>query len=359
MPALDDRAIARWRLHSQGLAGARSRDDTEAVRRLLGVQAENHDQAMWAVATRPTAPDRARFERLFDDGAVLRTHVLRSTWHFVTADVRWLLELTEPRIRPQYRQAQAEEGLTDGDVDRSREVIARALAGGVHLTRDEVGERLGAEGIAARGRRLAVVLAHAELDGLVCSGARRGRHHTYALLSERVPTSRRLDGDEALAQLVLRYVTGHGPVTERDVAYWATLTLADVRAGLQAVADSLERFELDGRTYWHAGGPPARIDSDRAHLLQILDELYRGYQDSRWVLDADHLLPRGREAILGMAVVDGQVIGRVRRRVDRSAIRFDVHELRPWTAEERRRVDDAADRHGRFFARPAVVALAA
>ncbi|HEU5082373.1 MAG TPA: crosslink repair DNA glycosylase YcaQ family protein, partial [Acidimicrobiales bacterium] len=150
MRGLDERTIARWRLHSQGLERPSAADDTEAVRRLLGVQAENHDQAMWAVATRTAAPDRARFERLFAEGAILRTHVLRSTWHFVTADdIGWLLELTEPRIRPQYRLAQAEEGLTDADVDRARQVIAGALSGGVHLTRDQVGERLAAEGLDA------------------------------------------------------------------------------------------------------------------------------------------------------------------------------------------------------------------
>ncbi|HEU5081925.1 MAG TPA: crosslink repair DNA glycosylase YcaQ family protein, partial [Acidimicrobiales bacterium] len=205
----------------------------------------------------------------------------------------------------------------------------------------------------------AVLLAHAELDGLVCSGPRRGRHHTYALLAERAPDTRRLDRDEALAELSLRYLTAHGPATERDLAYWATLTLADVRAGVEAVADRLERFEHDGRTYWHGDGPPARLRTHRAHLLQILDELYRGYQDSRWVLDADGLLSRGRETALGMAVLDGQVVGRVRRRVDRSAVRFDVEELRAWTPAERRRIERAAERYGRFLDLPAVVAVAA
>jgi hypothetical protein len=92
-------------------------------------------------------------------------------------------------------------------------------------------------------------------------------------MAERAPSARRLDRKEALAELALRYFTGHGPATERDLASWATLTLRDVRTGLAAVADRLESFELDGRTFWF-GRPdpePERPGPD-AHLLQILDE---------------------------------------------------------------------------------------
>lgn len=311
---------------------------------------------MWAVASRTTSPDRARFERRFDQGAIVRTHVLRSTWHFVAAnDLRWLRDVTEPRVRPQYRRAQAEEGLTDAVVERALGVIERALTGGVHLTRDELGERLA--GILPKGRPMAVVLAHAELDGLVCSGVRRGRNHTYALLAERAPGGRRLDREEALAELALRYFTGHGPATERDLAYWATLTLADVRAGLRAVTDRLERFDLDGRTYWAGTSPPPASWRDDAHLLHLFDELYRGYQDSRWALDADRLLPRARESILGLAIDDGQVIGRARRHLERSRVRFEVHPVRPWTDDEHRRIADAAACCGRFLDLPAVVEI--
>ena len=102
-----------------------------------------------------------------------------------------------------------------------------------------------------------------------------------------MPEPRRLDRDEALAELARRYFTGHGPATEKDLAYWATLTVTDVRTGLAAVKDQLDHFEHEGRTYWHApGDPPTDGQEPRAHLLQVLDEMYRGYQDSRYVLDA-------------------------------------------------------------------------
>jgi hypothetical protein len=166
--------------------------------------------------------------------------------------------------------------------------------------------------------RLGVMMANAEMSGLVCSGAMEGKQHTYALLDERASEARRLDRDEALAELVLRYFTGHGPATERDLAYWATMTLVDVRAGLADVADQLDHFEHDGRTYWFGQPPPDEgPSSPRAHLLQVLDEYHNGYQDSRYVLDVDGLVPRGRGATMGMALVDGQMVGELRRTIRR------------------------------------------
>ena len=136
------------------------------------------------------------------------------------------------------------------------------------------------------------------------------------MFADRIPSPRRLDRDEALAELALRYFTGHGPATERDLAYWATLTLGDVRAGLAQATDRLDSFEHDGRTFWHApADPPATGGSPAGHLLQILDETYRGYQDSRWVLDAAGIVPRTREATAGMALVDAQLVAAMKRTV--------------------------------------------
>ena len=348
---MDDRTIARWRLHTLGLAGERYPSPEAVVEGLLGVQAENYRQAAWAVACRaePTV-DEATFNRLFDDGAILRTHVLRPTWHFVTpTDIRWLLELTEPRIRRTLRANLQALELDESLLEPAATVITEALAGGAHLTRPALAERLGDAGLPDDGPRVARLVAHAELEGLVCSGAMQGNQQTYALLAERAPHPRRLDRDAALAEIVLRYFTGHGPATERDLAYWATLTLTDVRAGLAAVADQLEHLEHDGRTYWYAHPPPDDGPlTPRGHLLLMLDEFHNGYQDSRHVLDADGILPRDRAASYSMTLVDGQMVGGLRRTLAQRRGTYEVGLYRPLDPDERAVLEEAAERAARF-----------
>lgn len=278
---------------------------------LLAVQAENPRQSEWAVVSRTSSPHRADVGALLADGRVVRTHVLRSTWHYVLADdIGWLLDLTGPRILGLAEQQLRSLGLADGDLDRATAVVMEALAAQPDSTRAELVQVLAGAGFEGGGQLAMLLLAHLELRQLVCSGRPREGEHTYASFADRVPGPRRLERDEALAELALRYFTGHGPATARDLAYWATLPVTDVRRGIAAVRDRLASFEHGGRTYWHAQGDdlPRRTVSPRGHLLQILDEMYRGYQDSRWVLDAAGLVRRGREASTGMALVDGQLV---------------------------------------------------
>ena len=258
---IDDVAIARWRLRAQHLVAPFAGSAHDVIRSLLAVQAENAGQAEWAVAARTRRRNPSDLARLLDEGVVVRTHVLRPTWHFVCAeDLGWLLDLTGPRVqRVTGQQLRTVHGLDDAAVDRAVSVVVEAIGANGALTRSQLGEELASRGVSGRGpsgggQFLMILLAHAELAGLICSGRRVDGEHTYARLSDRAPSARRLDRDEALAELALRYMTGHGPATERDLAYWASLTLGQARRGLDQVRDRLERFDHGGRTYWHAPG---------------------------------------------------------------------------------------------------------
>ena len=347
-----DLDIARWRLRTQHLVSPYAVSAREAVGSLLAVQAENPRQAAWAVASRTQNPDQAALATLLDDGAVLRTHVLRPTWHFVRAeDIGWLLDLTGPRVRrvtgQQLRQVH---GLGERSTGRAVTAITQVLASQGQLTRAQLADELRGRGIQGSGQLLMILLAHAELHGLICSGRVADGEHTYALMDERVPAPGRLGRTEALAEIALRYFTGHGPATERDLAYWATLTLTDVRAGLQQVRDRLGSFQHDGRTFWHAPGEaPGGPQQPAGHLLQILDETYRGYQDSRWLLDAAGDVPRTRETAAGMALVDAQLIAAMRRTIARDHVQFDLRPYRALTPPEIEALDQAASRYGEYL----------
>ena len=232
---ITDRDIARWRLHSQLLA-APIDDAQHVVRSLVAVQAENPSQSAWAVATRTSSPNQNDLAAALADGRVLRTHVLRSTWHYVHADdVQWLQDLTSPRVRPVFEQQL--HPIADR-MNALAEAVEQLLAATSDRTRNEIAGALADRGDQLTGFQLMLLLGFLELEGLVTSGAPREGEHTYALFADRVPGPRRLDRDHALAEIARRYFTSHGPATERDLAYWATLTVTDVRRGIAGAGDA-------------------------------------------------------------------------------------------------------------------------
>ncbi|MBO0686334.1 MAG: AlkZ family DNA glycosylase, partial [Candidatus Dormibacteraeota bacterium] len=208
---------------------------------------QDYAGAKWALAQRTPGATESDLDRLFDEGAILRTHLMRPTWHFVLPqDVRWLLELTAARVKA-VMAANDRVQQVDGQVlARTYKVLEGALGDAQHLTRAGLSAALEAAGIAAGGARLGHLLMHAELDGIVVSGPRQGRQFTYALLDERAPKARRLDRDEALAELTRRYFTSHGPAQVTDFAWWSGLTVKDGRRGLEMVGSCLVREVIEG-----------------------------------------------------------------------------------------------------------------
>ncbi|GAT75059.1 winged helix DNA-binding domain-containing protein [Microbacterium hydrocarbonoxydans] len=344
MTALRD--IARWRLRSQ-LLEAPAADAETAVRTMLAVQAENPAQSAWAVAARTTSPDQGDLGKALADGRVVRTHVLRPTWHYVHADdVRWLIALTAPRVLPVFDQQ------LQPSADRMTDLIdaiGKAVAGTPGLTRAEIAVALAEGGLELPSSQLTLLLGRLELHRMIISGAPRDGQHTYALMDDRVPAGEAVDRDDALARLAFGYLASHGPATDRDLAYWATLTVTDARRAISAVSERLECFEHEERTYWHVPGSAPFSGRSPAHLLQILDEMYRGYQDSRWVLDAEGVVPRARESSMGMVLCDGQIVAGMRRSVSAAKAVFTVSPYRRLDGRERAEIEDAAERCGAFL----------
>ncbi|RZS68326.1 winged helix DNA-binding protein [Agromyces ramosus] len=351
---ITDHDIARWRLRSQLLA-APVDDADDVVRSLLAVQAENPSQSAWAVATRTRSPRQDDLAGALAGGSVLRIHVLRSTWHYVHADdAQWLQELTAPRVMPVFEQQLRPLG---DRVDALGDTVEALLDEASDRTRSDLAAALADRGEDLTGQQLMLLLGRLEVLGRVCSGIPRDGEHTYALFADRVPAPRRLDRDDALAELALRYFTGHGPATERDLAYWATLTVTDVRRGIAAAGDRLASFEHDGRTFRHAPGDAPASASPAGHLLQVLDEMYRGYQDSRWVIDAEGSVPRMRETAIGMALVEGQLVAAMKRTVTTKAVTFSIRPHRALRTHELEAVQDAAARYAEYLGLEANVEL--
>lgn len=242
--------------------------------------------AKWAVGLRLPGATDASVEKAFNEGLILRTHVLRPTWHFVApADIRWMLALTAPRVRAAMGFVDRQFEVNRALLKRCHAIFAKVLAGGNALTRTELSEVLRKGKIAADGPRLGNVLIHAELNGLICSGPRRGKQFTYALLDERVPAAKTLGRDAALAELARRYFSSRGPATVQDFSWWSGLTVKDARAGAATLGDGFNHETVDGRTYLFPSSPPALHESAEANfLLPIFDEYGIAYKDRRALL---------------------------------------------------------------------------
>lgn len=247
--------LVKFRLHNQLLTQHPYYDPTEVVRWMVAMQAQDYFGALWAVGMRMADARIALVEQAFERGEILRTHVMRPTWHFVAADdIRWLVRLTAPRVHAQNAYMARQQKLDAKILAKAAKVIEAALSKRT-LTRNEIEQALALKGIEANGVRLAYILMHAELELLVCSGPRRGRQFTYALIDERAPReTKALDRKEALAQFARRYFASRGPATVRDMAYWSGLALADVKAGLDAIKSTLESITRDKNEYWFVPG---------------------------------------------------------------------------------------------------------
>lgn len=348
---------AHRRLHNQRIAATAFETPAEVVGWLGAMQAQDYAGAKWAVGLRMKNATDAAVEAVFDAGLILRTHIMRPTWHFVTPqDIRWMLELTAPRVHAvnayMYRKLECDDVL----LGRSGEVLAKALEGGQRLTRPELGKALAQAGIIADGMRLGYIVHHAELEAIVCSGGRRGKQFTYALLDEQAPNASKLERDEALAELTRRYFTSHGPATVADFAWWSGLTVVDVKAGLAMCRGQLTEAEIDGRVYWMAEASIAqKAPSPTLYLLPPFDEYGIAYRDHTATMD-DNFLEQARNNLYGGAIVsDGEGIGYWGRTFVKKQVVVEPRPFRPLTPAELEGVAAEAERFGAFLKMPAVL----
>lgn len=349
--------IRARRLVAHHLAGELFTSPVQAVHWLGAVQSQDYGAAKWSVAQRCRGATDAELDRLFDEGRILRTHVLRPTWHFVLPDdVGWMLGLTAPRILNGVAGRYRELGIDARTVARAEAVFADGLAGGRHLTRAELGGLLAARGISPEGQRLPHLIMAAELHGLVVSGPRRVGQFTYALLAERVREPRRLADEEALAELARRYFRSRGPAQLQDFAWWSSLTLAQARAGVVAAGPALERHTIRGTEHWGDGAAVSPPDpAGIAHLLPNFDEYTISYRDRTVLLDGHpfdpHLFSLG-SVLSNVVTIGGRIRGAWRRSRVGPALRLEIRRMGRMSGVERRAVEAVGDRLGSFLGRP-------
>jgi len=344
--------ITRTRLRNQRLSGGRFQTPQDVVRWLGAVQAQDYGGAKWALGLRMQRARDADIEAAFSDGRILRTHVMRPTWHFVAPeDIRWMLALTAPRVSAAMAPYNRRLELDATVFRRSQRAMVRALRGGRQLTRQELKVVLVQAGVHADGvQRLAHIVMQAELDAVICSGPRRGKQFTYALLDERVPMVRVRSRDDSLTELARRYFTSHGPAQLHDFAWWSGLSIADARAGLAAVDRELARETIDGRTYWFRSSVRTVATPRAAYLLPLFDEYLIAYKDRSAALDPSRWTRvAARDPFSAPVVVNGQVVGGWQRIQKHGKVSVALTPFAPLDKRHTASIADAARAYTRFL----------
>jgi hypothetical protein len=357
MKPINDTALVRQRMRRQQLIRPHIPNAPALVAWMGAVQAQEYEPARWGLGLRLRgAPRAADIERDLSSGAIVRTHALRPTWHFVAArDLSWIQALTGPHVQRRMATYHRYFALDPPALTRAMTAIERALTDQSGLTRAELGSHLRTIGIDAMGQRLAHIAMHAELEGLICSGRRRGRTPTYALAATRVPRTRRRSRDGALGELTRRFFQSHGPATIRDFVWWSGLPTADARRGLEIVRGV--SVDLHGHRYWSVDEIDAglsrrgkRSGNPVAHLLPIYDEYLVAYRDREAVPHGlDTVRGTGRTVLFQHAIlINGQIAGTWRTPPPGHGGVISIVPLRKLHVAEREAIDQAAERYRRF-----------
>lgn len=346
--------IARQRLLNQHLTQGLG-TPVEVVRSLIAIQSQDVTGAKWGIGLRCTGATDESVMRDFNDGKFLRTHLLRPTWHFVLPeDIVWIQALTSPRVQAFNKTYYKKMDLDEATLRRGTELVAQSLEGGRQLTRPQLKDLYEAAGISTEGLRFSLLVMYAELEAVVCSGAMVGKQHTLALVSERAPQAKVLEPDEALIELTRRFFTAHGPATVRDLAWWSSLTMTEVRRGIALAG--LRSAEVADEVFYYAELMEGSIPGPLIHLLPNYDEFTVGYRERRPLRG----LPLEREPTYDdlyfhVIILDGQLVGGWKRTLSSKTFGVELNLFKILSTTEQQALETQVRELERFMGLPVTV----
>lgn len=286
---MDVAEILSLRLANQLLDGSVIKGPSKLVSWMGAMQSQHYEMAKWGVGMRIPGITDKEVEEALEKGDIIRLHILRPTWHFVSReDIHWMLHISSPRVRISMRSYDKDFEITNAVIAKVRTIFEKELLG-KSLTRQELYTVINNAGIVADESRAYHFMMHAELNGIICNGTLRGKKQTYALLEEKVPKiTDKFDKDECLYKLGYKYFRSHGPATLQDFIWWSGLTTADARHAVHLIGNDFTHETTNGQTYiFHRDSKP----TDKKKLLNLLpafDEFTVSYKDRKESLHTDH-----------------------------------------------------------------------
>jgi hypothetical protein len=342
--------ILGYRLYNQQINNPSFKTPLEVVQWMGAVQAQDFAGAKWALGLRLPGWTDHEIEQAFNSGEILRTHVLRPTWHFVSPqDIHWMLQLTAPHIEAasvyQFRRM----GLDSKVFSRSNKIIVKAFADTDYQTRDELRTALSNAKIDTSEERFIHLLFKAELEGLICSGPRVGKQFTYALLSKRAPHTKVLSPEEALVELTRKYFKSHGPATVQDYAWWSGLSQKQAKTSIEMVTSEMVREKIGEQEFWSFSQSGVKAKRQSIHLLPAYDEYTVAYADRSPVLDPKYIQRSGNGIFKPVVIINGNVLGTWARTLKKSEVNVTVQTFTKSTDVEKKGIQAAINRYSKFL----------
>lgn len=345
--------IARLRLISQHIAGTHFKDPKELVAHMGAMQAQDPVMAKWAIGIRLHGATNTSVENAINKSHIFRTHVMRPTWHFVSADdIYWMLELSAPQIDKLLRSRYKELELSEKLLSKTNALLEKLLQDDTHLTREEITAAFKKAKIVLDNNRSSHIMMHAELSGLIASGKINGTKHTYALLANRVKKKKSITRDEALVRLAERYFTSHGPATLADFTWWSGLPVKDARSALENIKEKFISETIHNETYWFLSSLklPAKNKSS-IHLLPAFDEYLISYKDrTASLLTEHHKRAFSSNGIFWPTLeADGKVTGLWKRTLKKDNVSIETDFFDPNNQTSEKELEKAASMFGNFL----------
>ena len=307
------RQLIHERLTAQQITAAKFKTPVSLVSWMGAMQAQDYEMAKWAIGIRLPGSNLTTIEKAIDKADIIRTHVLRPTWHFIVpADVHWMLALSAPNIKTAMRTRDKQLGLTEALIRKANLAMQKVLRDGNHLTREELMHHLMQKKIDANPERMTHFLVHAEVNALICSGKMKNKKATYALLDERVAAPEKIEKDEALGKLAQKYFQSHGPATLKDFTWWSGLSIKDSTKALDIMREEFSSAKLNDIVYWFSNKIEfSKVYKKPVFALPAFDEFVISYKNR------DHLLSETMHSraissngiFRPMIVIDGKVEG--------------------------------------------------
>jgi hypothetical protein len=353
--------IATQRLQNQQIEYPRFEHPAEVLSWLGAIQGQDYLGAKWSLGLRTPNSTDAQIEAAIAENKIVRTWLMRGTLFLLAAeDLRWMLELISPRVIQSTTRRYRELELDEKTLNRSKDMIVKALEGGKQHTRRELLAMLEENGISNQGQRGIHMLQYASVCGLIFQGTVKNNNPVFMLLDEVIPAAKSLARDEALVELAKRYFISRAPATLHDFAWWGGLTMADARTGLEGIKHLLVEEKVDGTTYWIPQDATFKVapDSPTIYTPPGFDEYLLGYKVRDVILDPQHAekVCPGKNGIFYPTIVrDGQMIATWKRTVKPKKLLIEIQPFESITKAEIEAFTSSIQRFGEFHQMPVEV----